>query len=292
MWKTDSMFDFVAKLDDLVWTVIVAGMVSGGISYFFRSKEMRKSAQIDYEYEQKKQLYALIGKYNGRLIGASARFSSRMWNLYENDEEDWIKVSGDFDRTGYYFESSVFRFMELSCLLRQIEKEAILLDIRIADKRDFLFLNYVSAMQRQMSDATIIKTQGKSTSKQSDHFFSDMMRKYCDICLEKGEFPAFEEFQKLISNDSKIYGVLEFFDGISKNENRTRWDRLVCLHLIVLTFLNSFGYKRDKTSQSGIHDCVKEFKYSETKTYLAGCLSHFDLSNDKSVIMLNKSLQK
>lgn len=277
--------------DDFVWTVVVAGIVSALISYFFKTREMRKSAEIDYQYEQKKKLSELIGGRHGRLVAAASRFSLRMNNLYRNDSHGWINVDGNYATSSYYFRSTIYRFMELLCVLRDVERQSILLDTRIAKPTDFNFLKYVTAMNWVISDSELLNENESDVVYQRDHIYADNIRRFCDLSLEEGEFPDIETFEKHFSNDSELEVVLKFFDGVTRGEPRKRWDRLVCLHLLILSFLNSFGHPSDKVGTDEIDRILRQLKHSESKRAFAERLKNYKLDDDPSIRGLSWALR-
>jgi hypothetical protein len=68
------------------------------------------------------------------------------------------------------------------------------------------------------------------------------------ICDEfgppKGSCLTLREFEAITQTASHSFeDVFEFFQGLTSQESRFRWDRLVCFHLLVMAFLNVFGYK-------------------------------------------------
>ncbi len=57
--------------------------------------------------------------------------------------------------------------------------------------------------------------------------------------------------------------LLKFFDGLNFDENRLRWDRLITLHLILMSFLNRFGYKIQKSSKEQLYKITITIKSKE-----------------------------
>jgi hypothetical protein len=60
----------------------------------------------------------------------------------------------------------------------------------------------------------------------------------------------------------KIRQVLGFFDGIRPNEydaqgKRRRWERIICLHLLTICFIGTFGYPWEKKKEE-IDECRRE----------------------------------
>jgi hypothetical protein len=73
------------------------------------------------------------------------------------------------------------------------------------------------------------------------------LRRACDCCYVQTEndgkrFVSLDEFRDLIGTEQALDSVLDFFNNLQAEEDRYRWDRLVALHLVVLAFIDDFGY--------------------------------------------------
>jgi hypothetical protein len=276
------LIDLMSSRTNLLWAALVSAGVSAGISFLFKLRETRYSAEVAYEYEQRKKLRELIGRYHGRLLNASVSMNHRFWNLYQNQGKGWLDANGDYlDRGAYYFRSSVYRFLNVFAVVRQLEAEAVLLDVRIAKKEDFVFLNYAAAFHWVMTDIALTEGLTYDSFDQTDHFFSDRFREYCDCCLSEGSFISLAAFAQLLEEGAtKIEPVLHYFDGLNRKEGRLRWDRLVALHLLILSFINSFGYPRQYSSQKHFVDVAKQIENPKVLQNLVNWLPRHDLGSD------------
>lgn len=273
--------DFLSTKQDLLWAGIVAALVSTAISSWFRRKEIRHSAEVEYEYEERKRLRELIGRHHGRLLNAANSMNYRMWNLYANHSREWLDVNGNFPDAGYYFCSTVYRFMNVCSQIRLVEREAFLLDTRIARKKDFAFLNYIAALHWVMTDVALTEGLQYDDFHQTDHFFADHFREYCDACVSNGAFPEIADFSSFQADNSRIAPVLEYFDGLTREEARLRWDRLVAFHLILLAFINTFGYRRQYTSTEKFRQVASQMQNEQVLRNLVTWLPRHDLGTDR-----------
>lgn len=267
---------------DLLWAGIVSAIIAAAVSYWFKRRETRHTAQVAYEYEQRKRLRELIGRYHGRLLNAANSMSHRMWNLYTNYDKGWLTVHGGYaNPDAYYFQSTVYRFLNVCALLRQLEAEAVLLDARIAEKQDFTFLNYAAALQWVMTDVALTKGLPYDNFDETDHFFSDRFRQACDLCLSDARFISHEKFSALLKPAPELEALLKYFDGLTRNEDRLRWDRLVAFHLLLMAFINSFGYKRQRSSHHQFAQVAKYIRNREVLENLVAWLPRHDLGSDQ-----------
>ncbi len=273
---------FLNANTDLLWTAIVAAIVSAGVSYFFKQRETRYTLEAEYEYEQRKKLRNLIAEFHGRMLSAANSLNYRMWNIYSNHSQEWLHVLKNYSRDNHYFHSSVHRFLVVSSLARQFERKAIYVDARIARRNDFLFLRYVATFHWCMTDTALFDGLVYDKEHEVDHFFSDNFRRYCDLCVkEDGSIVEFEELIDEVQGGRELDPVLSFFDGLSPDEERYRWDRLVVLHLLLMGFINTFGYEEQETSIEKIQKVASQIRHPEILENIISWLPRHGLIDKK-----------
>lgn len=288
----EKLINILSTNTDLLWAGLVSAIVSAAVSYWFKRRETVHKAKVEYEYEQRKQLRQLIGRYHGRLLNAANSMNYRLWNLYKNWKKGWLDANGDYTNADlYYFRSSVYRFLNVCSLIRQLESEAILLDARIAQKDDFVFLNYAAALNWVMTDVALTEGLQYNDFYQTDHFFADQFRQYCDKCLKNDSFITIEEFSSLVSGGTALLEVLQFFDGLSRDEDRLRWDRLVAFHLLLMAFINSFGYSRQYTSQEKFVQVAKQARNVRVLDNLATWLPRHYLARNSEAKRIMRAIK-
>jgi hypothetical protein len=278
----NSISSLLKSNTELLGAAIVAAIVSAAVSYFFKKRETRYKLEAEYEYEQRKKLRNLIGEFHGRMLNAANSLNYRLWNIYSNHKERWLDVSGDYSLENHYFHSSVYRFLVVSVLIRQFERKAIYVDGRIAEKNDFLFLRYVAVLHWCMTDVVLLSGLEYDKEHETDHFFSDNFRQYCDSCIKLDDsIIGFDELAQRVQNDRTLDPVLSFFDGLSPDEKRYRWDRLVAFHLLLIGFINTFGYKEQETSQKKIQQVAAQIKHPEILGNIVSWLPRHGLIDKK-----------
>lgn len=282
---------WVWKLLNSNTSVLAAALISTTISaivaYVFRVREHRLKLMADYEHEQRKALRVIIGRTHGRLLLAGNSLNYRFWNLYANSEKSWLSVEDYTQSESYYLHSFVSRFMSVFVLVREFERQALYVDSRIATRNDMLFLKYVAALHWCMTDVALFEGANYDASSPTDHFFSDSLRTYCDICVdENGQLLKIEDLLNLAKNNPGIESVFIFFKGLSATEGRLRWDRLVCLHLLIATFVNSIGYPEHKTSRAKILKVATQVRNRVVLKNLAEWLPRHGFGRDSDSRML------
>lgn len=237
-----------------------------------------------HKQEQRKELYGLISGYHGRVLEAALDWDRRAVQIYRGSYD--MLDPPDHERLNpeqYYYQSVVFRFVQLMAVARRFEGEAFYFDARIADDSDFDLLRYAKAFLWVMIHSEISPDDGLQNL---DHFRSDAFRPLLDLCyaepvdengrpvlpaartrqgeliFDRGRFMKIMKEGESLGHDRQIRELLEFFDGVKPDEydmhgrQRRRWDRLVGLHLLVLAFIHRCGHSWHK--KEGLGDRVHE----------------------------------
>lgn len=239
---------------------IVHSLLGAPFKYWLEKRALRSKLETEYEYAQRKNLRELIGKYQGRMLEAAEALNHRLWNLYDNQARGWLDAKGDYENCGYYLHSFVYRFLNFYSLARKFESEAILIDSRIARRTDLDFVMFVKAFHWAICDIALFDKLSYDSETQYDHFFRDRIREVCDSCFRGEEFLKHKELRSLNLKNPEFHSVYRFFDGLRMDEPRFRWDRLVAVHLLLLAFINNFGYEMQQSTPQQFKDVASHAK--------------------------------
>lgn len=254
----DTVLDFLFQDTNVLGAAIISAVVSGLISYLVQTRQTRYRLAAEYEYEQRKQLRSIIGRYHGRLLNAANSLNYRLWNLSRNHRKNWLCVNGGWGNSGYYFTSTVHRFLTFFGLVRSFEKEAVIADARIAERRDFHILQYAAALHWCMTDPALFEGLSYDSTHATDHFFSDQLRQCCDRFLEIPEsLRDSDRLATVLQQTEPLHSICGFFDSLEKDECRLRWDRLMALHLLLAAFINTIGYAEHRTSMDQMAEIAR-----------------------------------
>ncbi|OGF57084.1 MAG: hypothetical protein A2Z21_05025 [Candidatus Fraserbacteria bacterium RBG_16_55_9] len=275
------MADLLRASTDILWVAALLLLISISLSYLLGRRVARHRLEVEYEYGQRKKLRDLIGSYHGRLLTAANSMNYRFWNFYKNPDRGWLDVGGDYQAPGYYFVSFVHRFLSVCSLIRQFEAEAMYIDSRIASKTDFIFMNYLGAIRWALTDVSLFEGLSYDPFFEKDHFFSDSFRSYCEIGVEKGQFFSFQAFKHWIAVNRDLDSVLRFFDGLERAEDRLRMDRLVVYHVLLIAFINTFGYKTQYTPEEMLPNVLIQVRNPQVVDNLVAWLPRHGLGTDR-----------
>jgi hypothetical protein len=156
-------------------------------NYLLAKRQLRDKLRTEYQYEQRKKLKELIGRYHGRILQAAEECHYRMLAIYFREDQRWLDTDRDYRKVGeerryYFFHTTVQRFLMLFALIRQFEGEALFVDSRIADEKDFEFVNYTRVMLWAATSPSLFSGLDYDDARATDHFFKDDLRRACEYC--------------------------------------------------------------------------------------------------------------
>jgi hypothetical protein len=163
--------------------LVLGAAIAGGTSIatqLIQGRQSRQYFNFQHKLEERKKLRALISEYQGRVLEAANDWHRRMIQIcdgqYNNiDPPDTMRL----DPTEYYYQSVVFRFLQLMAIARRFEAEAFYIDARIAKAEDFDLLRFAKAFLWVMIHPEITPDDGQPGR---DHFRSDSFRPLLDLC--------------------------------------------------------------------------------------------------------------
>jgi hypothetical protein len=268
----------VSPLVAALIAAVVSAVVAPFSQYLWGRRMLTLQLRRQHEQEQRRELYKLISDYHGRVLEAALDWDRRAVQIYRGsyDMLDPPDHKRD-DPDQYYYQSVVFRFLQLMSVARRFEAEAFYFDARIADDRDFDLLRYAKAFLWVMIHSEISPDDGL---RNLDHFRSDAFRPLLDLCyaepvgerallpntrtrhgeliFDRGRFLKIITHGEELGHERQVHELLEFFDGVRPDEidgegrQRRRWDRLVALHLLVLAFIHRCGHSWHRREDLGV----------------------------------------
>jgi hypothetical protein len=255
--------------------------------YLIGKRQLQYRLKTEHEYEQRKQLANTINRYRGLILNYADVMKTRIFNLYGNEGRGWLKVKEkkgwfgsdgkDYQATGYYFRTTVYRFLAVTTSIQRFEDEALYIDPKIAEREHFDFVYGLKLLQKAATDISLFEGTGYDDFESTDHIFSDTLRMIADSCWGQERFLTREEFKPLMGQDEDLDPVLEFFDDLKADEDRLRWDRLVVFHLFLIAFINTFGYGFQRTEEDDLTSVVGRIRHDKVYENLAGWLQEYKL---------------
>lgn len=212
--------------------------------------------ESEHKYEQQKYLKTLLAKNKMQLLNIAEQLNHRLWNYSENYSENWLNVDGDY-KQGNYFKSFVYRYVTFFAYIRKIESELIFIDSTFASRKDLEFIKFLRTFPQIFCDVKLFHGFEYDISQPTDHFFRNYFEKMVDSFIRKDKIISYNDYvENIESNNVNISQICSFFDGMSPNEQRLRWDLIQTFHLTLIGFLNSYGYDFQYTSKDKLNHII------------------------------------
>jgi hypothetical protein len=85
-------------------------------------------------------------------------------------------------------------------------------------------------------------------------------------------------------------GALAFFDGLTPDS--FRWERLTAFRLLLLGFINAFGYEHQRSPQSHLDAVAQNIRTTKVASNMSAWLPKLGLGNDAQAQQIQAALAK
>jgi len=261
---------------------------------YIDTKILRSKLDAEHKFDQRKKIKEVLARHKVHLLTACEDFNHRMWNFANKHQEKWLHVEGEFyNKDYYYFHSFVYRHLAIFAWTKKIQKEMIYLDTTIADKGDIEFVKFLNIFPRMFCDLTFLEGLNADGNKTDDHFFRNEFDLLADNLISNAGVKSFSEYMdELKTIGPKINRLFLFFNTLSPNEDRKRWDRLHFFHLTVLLFLNNYGYDFQITNNEKLKKVLTNPKKSKHLDNYFNFLNEYHLTDNKQIKNLKQLAEK
>lgn len=263
-------FNKLLTLPPVVAAAVVAAVISSAttilalaLKSWYDTRHYSRKLELNYRFEQQKKLRDHLGQGKGKLLEACETLNHRIWNFYGNVDRGWLTLGDAYvGSVGYYARSFAYRLMYVFSLSHKVETEALYIDVTVAQPFDFVFLKALKLYVQVWTDVNLFEGFEYDTSRATDHFFKDQLRVMCDAFITDKGVISPSHFESQLRKEHEFKACLAFLDGMRFGEKRLRSDRLVAAHLILMTFLNRFGYDFQHTDRDQLlcvaHRCKRQ----------------------------------
>lgn len=244
-------------MDKTIITTLIASCTSILSLVFFKPLVDRYFLKFqlkqNYRAEQSKKVKDHIAVHKGILLQTGENLNQRLKNLSKNYDENWMKAEGNYIINNHYLDSTVYRFLAFFGQIKIIEKDLIFIDATRAQKKDLRMLKYFQIFHVIMCDVDLFDGYEYDKNHQTDHFFTSPFYNFSNSIVKNKQIIDYDEFINIKSQIiDKVEIVYKFFDSISPTEERLRCERLKIFHLILIAFINEYGYDYQRTESDKI----------------------------------------
>lgn len=275
-------------------TSIITFIISFIIKPRIEQKSHQSKVEIEHEYEQRKKIKEVLSTYKTHVINAADSLKGRLNNLSHHYNEQWLSANGDYsNENDYYFQTTVYRILNFYAWSEIIEKKLIYLDTTIATESDLNFIKYLKAMKMTLQRGNLVKGIQEESKQEKDIIFRDTLDEMSFWMIKEDSVLSYTDFKNGIDqNISKYKNLCQFLDNISPEEDRRRWDRLYCLHLLLVAFLNTYGYDFQNQNNAKTEKQITRIRKYDIFPNLITYLEKYKLSNEIEIKKLTDILRK
>lgn len=238
--------------EEIISALIAAGTSIATVLIFkpLIDKHLLKfSLRQNYIFEQSKKVQNHIALHKSQLLKSAELLNNRMKNYAKNYNEGWLNVNGNYKIRNHYIDTTVYRFLTFFAQIHLIENGLIYIDTTISQKRDIRMLKYFRIFHDVMCDVELFKGYNYDQDVAIDHFFTTPFYDLSKNLIVDGRVIDLDTFwERKDEMLEKIGDVYAFFDSMHPKEKRLRCERIKIFHLILIAFLNEYGYDYQRTS--------------------------------------------
>ena len=221
-------------------TAILTLVLKWWLSKYFHLFKLKS----EHEYEQRQQIKKILSQNKIRLLDACERLNLRLWNFFNHKHErEWHKADK------YYLVSFTYWMVVVFSWIRKLEMEMVYVDTTISSKVDMEFIKYIHVFPQVMCDAGLFAKLSYDSKHPTDHFFRGKLDSMADSLIAESKVMTSTEFEANDKAQQEIRDMSSFIEKLLPNSELS-WGRVKCLHLLVIAFLNSFGYDFQRTKRS------------------------------------------
>jgi len=274
-------------------TTVVVFFLTVFTKNYFEKRILSSKLETEHKFEQKKEIKRVLAKYKIHLLNSCEEMNHRLWNFSVNYHRQWIVANGSYRDENYFFHSTLYRVLSIFAWVEKIKREMIFLDTTIASKQDLEFIKFLKVLPLAFCDLTTLEGSNVDGSVEVDHFFRTKFELYPLSIISSDGVASYSEFKmKLPDLQTDLAGLFGYFDGISPSEERKRWDRLQLFHLIIVTFLNYFGYDFQKTKSPAIRKLINQPRSSIYMDKYFDLFAVFNLDDNREVKKVRACIKK
>jgi hypothetical protein len=238
---------------EIVTALIAAGTSLGTVIIFkpIVDRYLHKfQLKQNYIADQSKKIKDVLAINKAGLLKSGELLNNRLKNFAKNYDHNWLACSGNYSVDRHYMDTMVYRFLAFYGYIKIIERNLIYLDTTISQESDLRLLKYFRLFHEVMCDVDLFEGFKYDNNYQTDHFFTTPFDNMVNhLIVDKNVIDLDDFVAKKMETMPKIISVYQFFDSINPHENRLRCERLKSMHLILIAFLNEFGYDYQRTNK-------------------------------------------
>jgi len=242
-------------------TSIVSVILGALLKLLFDNLSVNHKVRFEYSFSQRTNIKALLSKSKTPLIKACEELNFRLWNLRSNIDQHWHNIPRAEWRheSRYYLRSFVYRILIFWYWLHKSEESIYSFDFSMADRNDRKYLKNIKTLKHFFCERELLVELNYGANGTGHHFYKDDIPRYISYIERNGSVISYIEFEDAFKNDyGQIEDVVRFVNCIRNNRRNLNYNVVMCFHLFLMRFLNSYGLDFHKTNY---------FKFREITNY-------------------------
>lgn len=282
-----------------ITAIVTSSGVASIFSLYIKDKLDRKGhknrLQIEHENEQRKKVKEVLSIYKRHLINSADALRGRLNALSNNHTEKKLYVNGNYSNVeNGFFQSTIYRILRFYAWIKIIEDRLIFLDTTISTNEDLYFIKYLECIKRVLQRRKLIDNlQNIQSEIDIDLIDRDRLTDMCSWMITKeNDVISYTEFlESVVKELPKYKRLCEFIDDINPIENRRRWDRLYFYQLLIMSFINSYGYDFEESHVKKFEALISKIEKTDFITNAINHIKRFRLEGEPNVELLIQMLE-
>jgi hypothetical protein len=242
-------------METSIITALIAAGTSVGTVILIKpivDKHLLKfQVKLNYTAEQSKKLKEHIGLHKAKILKSGELLNQRLKNFAKNHAEPWLTINGNYNVDNHYIDTTVYRFLSFFAEIQLLEKHLVYIDSTNGQKDDIRMLKYFRLLHEVMCDVDLFEGHTYDKNYQTDHFFTTPFYNLSNSLIVNEKVIDLDGFLNIKTQIlPKIEIAYKFFDSINPTESRLRCERLKSFQIILIAFLNEFGYDYQVTPKN------------------------------------------
>ena len=269
-------------------TAAITALLTTLIKSYVDRLNYKNKLQKDLEFEQQRAVKNTISKYKGHLIDSIGTLHNRL--KYLARKEGYAKLNiGNIDKDDQILKSTIYRFLSSFAWMHLIKKEIIHFDPTKAHEEDLVMMKFLRILPLPFQDKDLESNMSRTFNKKSlipSNTFEEMYK----WMIEEKEIVGYSLFLQEYDENLHLFEPLqEYLINLKPENETTRWDRLFTFHLIIMSFLNRFGYDFQHNSEASVKKYImRQGQYGMFKNIYKHLIQKFKLNKVEEVKIMLK----
>ena len=264
-------------------TAVITALLTTLIKSWVDQLNYKNKLQKDLEFEHQRSVKNTISKFKGQLVDCVSALHNRL--KYLAREEGYAKLENEFiSKNDKILKSTLYRFLTVFASIHLINKEIIHFDPTKAHQDELILIKFFRILPLVFQDRDLENNMSKEYTRSSliqRNVFEEMYK----WLIDDNEIKSYTEFLNDYDQyEHHVQPLIDYLVDISPDCLTTRWDRLYTFHLLIMGFLNKFGYDFQHNDEGKMKKYIeRQGQYDMFKNIDRHLIQKFKLSEVEEV---------